>query len=600
MRFMGKAVCRFLLLLLPAFSSSFADESLLSPLTGVAEEQAAPGEETANNDHLLTPRDTVTSFVEAMTAVESGDKKQLPVALSTMDLSDVNPIVKEEKGEALAWQLMSLVNYLVPDVQNLPVAVSQEAYTLGTLGAHTLTLSKHAVTTATAAEESKSEAIWLFSKESLNNLEAMLEVLVKREPQTEIHQPLMLNLLDELPATYKETFIGLKAWQWLGLFVFILFGMIADFIFSRLSTQGMRRFVKRANKTAYQGLPDDMLRPFGLMLMAMVWWIGIKNLLLPEWILVILTVAVKFLISLAGVWGAYRLVDLVGAWFQHKAGLTSNKFDDALVPLIRRTLKVFVTVVGLVFIADTLQINIAGLLAGLGLGGLAFALASKDLAQNLLGTVTILIERTFSVGDWITVADVEGTVEDISFRSTRIRTFYDSLITLPNSNMITAHVDNYGERRFRRYTTKLGLAYETPPDKIEAFCEGVREIVRLHPYMRKDNYHVYFNGYAESALEILVYIFWQAPDWATELRERHRFLLDVLRLAHELGVDFAYPTQTVYWKEMQAGGEPIRDTLSKADTYDAARNTARNIVENSLVIGERPAPVVIEREPQSR
>ena len=166
------------------------------------------------------------------------------------------------------------------------------------------------------------------------------------------------------------------------------------------------------------------------------------------------------------------------------------------------------------------------MIAGLGLGGLAFALASKDMVQNLFGSVTILLDRTFAVGDWIIVDGKEGSVESIGFRSTRIRTFYNSMLTVPNSTFITASVDNMGERRYRRLSTKLGLAYETPPDKIEAFCEGVRELVRQHPYMRKDYFHVYFNGYADSALEILVYVFWETPEWSTELRERHRFLLD--------------------------------------------------------------------------
>jgi MscS family membrane protein len=115
--------------------------------------------------------------------------------------------------------------------------------------------------------------------------------------------------------------------------------------------------------------------------------------------------------------------------------------------------------------------------------------------------------------------------------------------------MVSTQVDNYGARRFRRAKTTLSILYSTPPEKIEAFCEGIRELVRLHPYTRKDYYHVYFNEFSASSLDILLYIFFDAPDWATELRERHYLFLDILRLAQRLGVEFAFPTQTVWLQQ---------------------------------------------------
>ncbi len=234
--------------------------------------------------------------------------------------------------------------------------------------------------------------------------------------------------------------------------------------------------------------------------------------------------------------------------------------------------------VRIVFIADNLNIDITGLLAGLGLGGLAFALAAKDMVQNLFGSITVLLDRTFSVGDWIIVDGVEGAVERMGFRSTRIRTFYNFLVTMPNSRFITAKVDNMGERRYRRYKARFGLAYDTPPERIEAFCEALRELVRRHPYMRKDYFQVYLNDLGASWLEVLVYVFWEAPDWGTELRERHRFLLDCLRVARELGVEYAFPTQTLYlrnedYQPPEAGDPPLSGAMQRG------RDIARQVVE---------------------
>lgn len=326
------------------------------------------------------------------------------------------------------------------------------------------------------------------------------------------------------------------------------------------------------------------------MAMAVIWWLGISLMGLPETAMLILLVAVKFLASISGVWAAYRMVDLLNAQLMSHARRTQNKLDDALVPLIPRTLKIFVTVIGFVFIADNLNVDISSLLAGLGLGGLAFALAAKDMVQNLFGSVTVLMDRTFTVGDWIIVGDIEGSVERIGFRSTRIRTFYNSLVTVPNSTFITANVDNMGARRFRRLSTKLGIAYDTPPERIEAFCEGIRELIRQHPYMRKDYYQVYLNGMGGSALEVLLYVFWETPEWNTELRERHRFLLDILRLAKRLEVEFAFPTQTLYLRQENEfgarGGEVSVDAA-----LQQGRELARAVVAENLKPGERPPPV---------
>ena len=137
---------------------------------------------------------------------------------------------------------------------------------------------------------------------------------------------------------------------------------------------------------------------------------------------------------------------------------------------------------------------------------------------------------------------------------------------------------------------------DTPPERIEAFCEGIREIVRQHPYMRKDYYHVYFHEFADASLNILVYVFWQTPDWSTELRERHRFLLDCLRLAKRLGVEYAYPTQTLYVKQAEPGlPAPDEGVFQPAVSEDNAmalgRDEARAIVAATTGLDVVPPPV---------
>jgi MscS family membrane protein len=287
-------------------------------------------------------------------------------------------------------------------------------------------------------------------------------------------------------------------------------------------------------------------QPVGILAMAFA-WSGMMHLLdLPAGALNILTVATKLVIAVAGVWASYRVADLLGAWLATLAARTESTLDDLLVPLIRRSLKIVVTAFGLVFIAQNLDVDVTSLLAGLGIGGLAFALAAKDTVENLFGSFTVLADRPFQIGDWVVIGELEGTVEELGLRSTRIRTFYNSLITVPNSRLVNSAVDNFGERRYRRISTVLSVQYDTPPETIEAFCEGIRELIRLHPYTRKDFYLVNFDRFDASSLGIRLYCFHEAPDWGTELRERQRLYIDILHLAKTLGVEFAFPTQTLH------------------------------------------------------
>jgi MscS family membrane protein len=339
---------------------------------------------------------------------------------------------------------------------------------------------------------------------------------------------------------------GIAAWKWLLIVVIVFAGFLADVLagllmrflwwvgFARRGVEADPRVVRRA------------ARPFALLAGAAVWYAGQFLLGLPPVPEAIIRVAVLSVLTLAAIWAAYRVVDLVCDVLDKKAKSTTTKIDDLLLPLARKTAKVIVTVFGVIYVASALDYEILPLLTGLGIGGLAVAFAAKDTIENFFGSIAVIADRPFEVGDWVVVDDVEGTVEELGVRSTRIRTFYDSVVTVPNATLVRATVDNYGRRRYRRFTTHIGLTYGTPPEAVEAFCEAVRELIRQHPYTRKDVYHVYLNRFGPSSIDVLVYMFHACPDWAVELRERERFLLDVMRVARRLNVQFAFPTQTLH------------------------------------------------------
>jgi len=557
---------------------------ILLPGIGQGEDTASsPPEATAPApDSLNSPRATMQTFLSAMNDIKDGKTARMTDALETLDLSGVNLLVRRERGEDLAWTLLEVMDRTREvELKRIPDRQDGDPWTFQQYQAGAITLVR------------QSDGRWLFSQKTLERLPALLEELADKQPVAgtgnEAYLPFHLRMQKQLPGYLRSAPFLIENWRWIGILLIVAAGVLLDRLVSWALAGVVRRW--RARSITYAQVPDSMLRPLGLMAMALVWWLGINMLGLPEQALLVLLVGVKFLAGISAVWTAYRLVDLLTAWLKRRAARTAGTLDDALVPLAQRTFKIFVTVVGVIFLADNMNIDISSLLAGLGLGGLAFALAAKDVVQNLFGSMTVLMDRTFSVGDWVLVDDIEGTVEDIGFRSTRIRTFYNSLVTIPNSKFITAAVDNMGKRRYRRLKTTLGLTYDTPPEKIEAFCEGIGELVRQHPYMRKDYYNVYFNDFGAASLDLLVYVFWETPDWSTELRERQRFLLDILRLARQLGVEFAFPTQTLYLREARNWQAPEQFNRSENEALAQGREAGRRVAERSGNSGNPRPPV---------
>ena len=377
--------------------------------------------------------------------------------------------------------------------------------------------------------------------------------LVSLDTQTtvsELHETLMVidlrRYARNLPAWMQARNLGLAAWQVVGLLGLILIGFIVRAIVSWFFSGQAQRLMQKLGVVWGQELLGKVGNPIGAVIAVVLVGALLPTLVLPvrfnEFILLVLDV----IGTLYTVIALYRVVDLFSAWLNQKAQRTETKLDDQLVPLISRALKILVIVLGGVFILESLHYDVASLLAGLGIGGLAFALAAKDTIANLFGSITIFTSKPFHIGDWIAVAGVEGTVETVGFRSTRIRTFYNSLVSIPNSVVADSSIDNYGERRYRRIKLMLGVTYSTSADQIEAFVEGIKNLLRAHPGVRQDYFEVHFNTFSASSLDILLYAFFDVGSWTEELTSRHRLLLDIKRLAEALGIDFAFPTQTVH------------------------------------------------------
>ncbi|KPH75206.1 MULTISPECIES: mechanosensitive ion channel family protein [Bacillaceae] len=245
-------------------------------------------------------------------------------------------------------------------------------------------------------------------------------------------------------------------------------------------------------------------------------------------------------------WGLVSLSSSSSNLFRKINEKTDINIDEILIPLLSRTLQFIIVAIAATIILQQFGYSIEGLIAGLGLGGLAISLAAKDALANFLGGIVIISEKPFTIGDWILTPSVEGTVEDISFRSTKIRTFADALVSVPNNQLANESITNWSKMNKRRITFNLSLDYETSREKMESIIQRIENLLKNHPDIHQETIFVRFDEYKESSLDILLYFFTKTTVWGEYLKVKEEINYQILDIVREEGAEFAYPTRKLY------------------------------------------------------
>lgn len=355
-------------------------------------------------------------------------------------------------------------------------------------------------------------------------------------------------LIGLIPQVDEYKILGLRVWQYIGVAALLLLIWILHQITSYL----LRIFIGRVLKNRLKRIDIDkklVLRMARLVSHITMVWIAMRLLPILQFevqLLAAIIVGLKIMRTVFVVLLLFRVADLLTFAVSKVTEKTESTLDDQILPLLKQALYIVIGVVGTFLVLNLLNVNVAALIAGISIGGLALALAAQDTVKNLIGSVMIFVDRPFQIGDFISVAGVTGTVEMVGFRSTRIRTFSNSVTSVPNSIIANAQVDNLGLRVYRRYKTSFTLTYGTPPAKIEEFIDRVRAIIAAHPNVRNEGNEVHFNSMSSSSLDVLMVLFYEVNTWSDELKTTHDILMDVLKMANEIGVSFAFPSTSVY------------------------------------------------------
>ena len=574
------------ILALAVVIASVANAPVIAQPTGAEEPGVAasedvsfiqPGDDPLAPPDTSSPRSTLKSFLTALSQAydlflaEADERKTLAEArraVRCLDLSEIAPEFRPDVGLETAVQLKEIIDRVgLPPFEEIPGVEELQSTKPEGKPLEKWSLPKTEITIARVTEGPRIGE-YLFDTRTVEDAEEAFERVSALEYQN--HEHMTPYLYDEyrydpgpwfkrkwirsLPAWLQQPIYEQAVWQWLGMLLTLASAYVVAWV---LYSAGRRWDRRRSGGNAASSTSGQLLAIGSMILITQAadWLIHQQVRITGEVLQVVTIILALVTFALIG-WAAAALLHAIGNRLIRSQRLRPKGIDSQLVRLTYRGLTILV-VIGLAFhLADRLGIPAYSLLTGLGVGGLAVALAARETLANFFGSVMIMTDRPFRVGDWIKVGDDEGTVEDIGFRSTRIRTFYNSLLSIPNAETVNVAVDNMGMRQFRRVRTVLQLTYDTPVDRLESFVEGIKEIILAHPDTRKDYFHVVFNDFGAHSLDILVYFFLKVPDWGTELVERQRVFVDIIRLAERLDVKFAFPTHTLHVDSLSAQPGP--------------------------------------------
>lgn len=250
-------------------------------------------------------------------------------------------------------------------------------------------------------------------------------------------------------------------------------------------------------------------------------------------------------------WAIYEMSYALRGVVYHFTARFNPELSHEMGNFILAFIRAIILAIGLGAILQVWGINVAGLVAGLGIGGLAFALAAKDTAANLFGSIALLLDKSIRIGEWIKIEGVEGVVEDIGMRTTKIRSFNKSLITLPNQMLANSPIENFSRRGIRRIKMTIGVTYSTTSEQMEKILTEITTMLRNHKDIaQKETLLVNFTSFGESSLDIFIYTFSNTANWEKYMKIKEDVNLKIMKIIEENGSDFAFPSRSLYVESM--------------------------------------------------
>lgn len=384
---------------------------------------------------------------------------------------------------------------------------------------------------------------WLYSEETVAKIAEMYHEVYPFGTR------LFINLL---PQDLGDTkLLGLKAWQFLGLAIILLLSFAFYFLIKKLLSFIVHLLVNKNTlvKKEYENKLQKFVNAFTLVIIFILIAVLVPSLQFSPHVSSYIIKTINILLVFLGAIAVIRLVSYLLQYLRTFAERTSSKLDDQLLPIVQKLFNIFISLIAISIALKQLNVNLTAIIAGLSIGGLALALASQDTVKNFIGSVTIFIDHPFEIDDYIVIPGMEGTVEEVGMRATRIRTPGQSVAYVPNGELSNMIIDNLGLRIFRRWNLTIGVEYGTSSKDIAAFCEKAAVVINDFEYIAEHKTLVKLNSLGASSLDIFAMIFINVNTYNEELACKHEILLKLIDLAKEMNIEFAFPTQTLHIKK---------------------------------------------------
>ncbi len=402
---------------------------------------------------------------------------------------------------------------------------------------------------------------WRFDRTTVAQIDGWYDAL----PDAWLRGRLPESLLREGP-------LGVHYWQWLGM----LIAVSATILLAAVVALGARwalGMVTARTSTEWDDLLVSRLRgPFRLWLVGVLAPPLFAMLGLNARVSEFIGASSRGIVLVALFWGALRVISLVQDQLLLGAWANGQPQARTLVPLLTRFLRVSVTIVALLVVLAQFGYPVGTLLAGVGIGGVALALASQKTVEHLFGSVSLAADKVFRVGDFVRIGDLEGTVERIGLRSTSVRTLARTIVRIPNGRLAEERIETFGERDRFLFQHDIGVTYDTTPAQLREISTAIEARLREEPTLWPDTLFVRTIGFADSSITLRVRAWFDVPDFIAFLDVQHEVLLAIMNIVGGAGSSFAFPSRTVYHMYPDGGGVPTPLPITLADPAQSSDN----------------------------
>lgn len=358
-------------------------------------------------------------------------------------------------------------------------------------------------------------------------------------------------LLRRLPTwAITTTYGGVALWQWAALPVYFVCAMALGWLISKIIGFLLVPIAKRSDAKWDDDLLMVLRGPTRLLMGTLIFWEIVPSIALTRTPTGVISHAIDILLAISLIWGIFCAMDIAAERASERLAAAADIKDRggilSVISIGTKMVKVLLVVFGFVMVLGIIGVQVTGIIAGLGIGGVAVAFAGQKTLENLFGSLMIGIDQPLRIGDYVKVDDLTGTVEQIGLRSTRIRTMDRTVVTMPNGRLSDARIENFASRDRMRLNEKIGLVYSTKPETVRVIVEKMREYLSARPNVYPDTILVHFVAFGDSALVVEVNVWFMSQEWKEFLVWREETLLGLMEIvdAHQSG--FAFPTQTLH------------------------------------------------------